>query len=586
MTNFNGQLDSVFPLAGAPYGRTTGFTMPRRNLRGGDFAPVTDPFGASFLAAGAAPPGPGAPTNYNGRIAEDGTVGLDWFGQLHVLPRGVVAFGNIITPAQQDFLIHNAQRVGASLSAVTNPGAPYISLPNLDPLPIFVHAHTSLIDPAASTPLSAVEQVVEADDDGPATFDLTLQFVFAPGGTAILRITGKRITAALAEPEYPAREFLSWRTAILELQDGAEQRIAERKQPRQTFELSYRLDELPRRLLHTVMFDWQRRQFSLPLWHEGMTLSVAASAGGPTVQVESTAGRDIRVGGLGIVYADDRTFDILTVSSVTSTTVTFGSNLANSYPAGSRVFPARLARVLGAVQGRRYPVTLEDFTVRWEVVDNDTGAPTGNTSPFSSFNGRVLLDDPNCLESATMPFTIETRGAEIDGQIGVPYFDPVWTRAKRSHRKRFVFQTRARLLEIRRLLLALRGPQIAFWMPSFIEDLRPTQNLGSASTDLVIENVGYTRFVQSRAPRDHIRVSFNDGTGAIVRSITGAVETSATEETLTVDAVWGISKDVSTIARIEYMELVRISSDTVGIEHAGDGRGSVAFGVRGVFDAP
>lgn len=593
MADFPGAVLDITPTAAppAPSPMVRGRSIVPKKSAQGEFA-----YGSAVRLGGAfgAGAGPGPPlgggANVPGAVRE-ATPGDEWFEKVHLLPRDPgLQFGNIVTTVTGDFEIFNAFRVSSDLTTFVNNAGTGISIPALPALPYTAGAFTSLLDPASVrvnlTVSGKVKLQVQADTEGPARFDDTLDFTWGPGGTLMLRVSGNRIVFFAAEPELPIREVLEFGVEILEKFDGTEQRISTRANPRQRWTALYRSTDLQQRELRALMFDWQGRQFGVPLWREATRVTAAITGGGTsTANVITTTGSEFRVGGLGAVFTDSRTFDVLTVASTTATSVVFTTAIQASYPVDTLVMPVRTAIIpSGTTDGARFRVNVEDMEITWLSTDNDTGALTGDTTPFGTYNGKVFLeDDCNLVTGDSLENKTRTRVTMVDGGSGIVFQDPVWERNKRSTGWTFLCQTRERLIEVRRLLVDLHGPQTSFYMPSASEDLLVTQALGSGSTAMVIENIGYTKFIQTREPKRTLRITFTDATD-LIRVIQSSVETSATEETLTLDTTWPAARPVSEIARVEFIELVRVARDTIQITHDRAFESRVFFPVTTVHD--
>jgi hypothetical protein len=173
----------------------------------------------------------------------------------------------------------------------------------------------------------------------------------------------------------------------------------------------------------------------------------------------------------------------------------------------------------------------------------------------------------------------------IDGETGIISHVSQWEISKSAHHVGFLAKTMVEVYALRLLLLALRGRQATFVSPTFIADLEVTQNLISAGVTMVIANIGYARYVQSRMPRAVFRIRFTDGT-SLIRRIMSASETSATEETLTLDTTWPSSKTVAQITDVQFLQTSRLATDTVRIRHLGVGRARVSAPATVVFDDP
>jgi hypothetical protein len=514
----------------------------------------------------------------------------DWFERVHLVPKSEVAFGNIITLEQSDYELFSAYRSATVTwtSATFNNVLPGVELSGVA-LPIARGPLSSWLDPSstgndAGTGLGTlVRYKVSATETGRPVFDGTIDFAFSSGDELSLEVSGTRIIFLPFEYESPLVEELAFLTDVIESLSGKEQRIALRQHPRQSFRVEYALDAEERQRMQVTLTDWMDRTFGFPLWHEAVKLTAAVTAGTTVYQVANADDCDFRVGGLAVVLTDNDVFDVLTIAGATATTITAADASVNAYPRGARLMPLRLARITGAVSGRRFIRNLETFQMEFEVTDNATGALTGSTTGWSSYNGRVLLDDCNAVDGTEIGHQFNRRLYVIDNQTGTVNTRSPWDRSKRSHQKGFVGRSRAEILKLRRLLLSIKGRQKAFYIPTFIEDLTPVATLTIGTSTLDIRNIEYTRFAQSRDPKNLFRITFTDGS-TLLREITGSAKISSTVERLTLDATWPATRTVAEVSRIEFYELVRFDTDKFTLTYPRIGLASVQAPVRAVFD--
>jgi len=587
MADFPGFLSDYgpFPMSPAPLPHTGGkVTVTGARRRQPVAAYVEDDVGEGvFLTAGGITPPPPSGVLQFAEV-QDTTPGVPWFDHVHILPREPgINFGNIITTVQGTFELFNAYRQSVVLTTFVNNAGAGVSIPDLPSLPFVMGAFSSILSPL-STRLNPVPLAVEATPEGPAQFNATLDFTFAPGGLLMLRVQGSRIALVSFDYEQDFDEELDFGGQVLERFNGTEQRIAERGSfPVQIFEMRCLLDERDKQRLKVLLFGWQSRQFALALRHERMFITAPVSSGF-VVSVDSTTDVDLRVGGLATLLKSNEVFDVLTVASKTATTITFVSAIQQSFDIGDLVMPVRLTNGPPIVRGGRPPVNLEEFRMRFVVLDNHTGALTGDVSAFSSLNSLVLLDDCNLIDGS-IAIERRIRVVGIDNQVGVPFQEPVWDVNKRSHPKTFLASSRAELIDIRRLLIELRGTQTPFYIPTFDDDLTVTQNIASGGSTMTVQNVGYTRFAQSREPFATFIITFDDGS-SLARTITSSIELSVDEEELTLNTTWGVNKTVAEVVRVEFVELVRMATPRVRIQHQRIGLARVSMPLVAVFETP
>ena len=498
---------------------------------------------------------PSTQVDHDGTVADYCTTpAIDFFETVHVVPR-ILAFGQVLSTVEKDITVFSAfRKLPHDWTTFTNNAGAGVSLLNQ---PSLTH---SLV------PLLGVDMEVEVLATGPPSVNSTLDFTFTLGLVAI-PITIERVVLWAVAPELPYGEFLEFQTDILEHIDGGEQRVKNRKNPRQTFEWDMKLTQGPERSrLDNLLFSWQFRSFGVPIWHEATKLTVAALANDTVINVQDTAYADYRTTGSNLVllYQDQTTFDVLELNSLTSTTLTLDSPLANAYAVGTLVMPLRVGVMKKLLRGRRHPVGLSELRAQFRILDND--ANLGDTSAFSSFNGKVLLDDHNGM-SNTVRELFQQEIIVLDNETGLTYQDSPWTRNKHGWTKVFLTNTRQGLWEVRQLIHALGGKLTSFYLPTFADDMELSASLVSGSPALAITHVGYSQFVAEVQPRDLIRITFNNGDPALLRTIQSSVVTSSTVETLTLDANWPSNYAIADVRRIEYVELVRFNSDRIAFRH-------------------
>jgi len=545
--------------------------------------------GGVLLASGVIPGGltlPALPRNDHGGHRDDRQNGGDiWFEHVHVIQRSY-AFGNILTTITTTIEPYNAYRSARRiLSAVVNNVGIGIELPNLPVLPEIVPPQSSMLvgptitfSPSPPTLDSVVRLTLRATIEGVASFDSTIDFLWDLGTTRV-DVSGQRVVFLSTEFD-GVEEHLEFLTDVISKRAGKEQRKSPRVHPRQAFRVRHLLSDRDRREMHSILFDWQARSFGLPLWHEGIRTTAAVSIGATNVPVISTSFIDFRVGKLAAIFTDSRTHDVLAITVVNATSLDFLTPTANAYPAGTLVMPVRTVQTVPVIQGSRFPVTLDGFDIEFECTDNVV-IGLADVSAFSTYNGKVFLDDSNLMRG-TSPHSYFRPMRRIDNETGTLTQTSTWDRSKRGHQKTFHPTTRQALWNLRRLMYALRGRQVSFYIPTFIEDLVITQPITAATAVLTIELIGYAKFVRSRSPRDTIRVTFTDGT-KLIRVVTAAVEVSTTEEQLTVNANWPDNRTVAEITRVEFIELVRLDTDDVTFDHEGVGRARCTVPLQAVL---
>jgi len=493
---------------------------------------------------------------YLGEAGYSSTPGLDFYDKFHIVPREI-ELGNVLSPTQVTLEVFSAFRSRSlSWTLFDNNAGDGVSLVSPPPLPRLF------------APMEGIEVDVLIDLVGPALVDATLDFTFNITGTIQVPITLQRVVLFAPPPEQPYEETLEWLTDVIQHADGTEQRRALRKSPRQKFSWDILVEDgAERSRLETALFDWQPRTFGIPMWHEATPLTAAVVGGSTTVlTVASTADADFRDGSLVVVWASDSRFDVLDLVSHTATTITVANPPVLSYtPVADLVLvaPLRLAAIDGPIRGQRYLQGQDRFSAHFRVKDND--AALADASTWSTFNGKILLDDPNFVRG-TMPEEYRHPVRRADGSVGLTRETTRQDRHRRASERGFVASGKAGMWRIRKLLWALDGRRVSLYIPTFSKDLVPSGTMTSGQTTLAVQHVGYTAFARSRQPKNVIRVQPVSG-AAFIRTITGSTAPTSTQENITVTPSWPTTLTPAQIDRISFVEKVRSDSDTVRITH-------------------
>ena len=212
--------------------------------------------------------------------------------------------------------------------------------------------------------------------------------------------------------------------------------------------------------------------------------------------------------------------------------------------------------------------------IDFRVTDNDVPSGFADLTPFDSFDGKLLLGSgisPHIFSGPESNEVFERQITVIDNETGAVFQDSDWDRGRNVRRWSVVVGTREALWQHRRMLHAIRGRQIAWYLPAKRGSLRPVLSLASGSDELNISNIGYTQFVRSRQPMNVILVTFNNGDPALTRTVLSSVVVDSTRETLTLDGTWPSTYAVSDVERIEYVQKVRFDADRITLRHFGGG---------------
>jgi len=509
-------------------------------------------------------------------------MGFDWFERIHVNPQRL-DLGNVVSEITQFLELYNAYRIDdRDWTAFVNNAGDGITIANLPTFPKTIANQTSF----------NVE--VQISPNGPPTINGTLDFTFDVTAVSV-PITGTRIILfGLPPGDGVMNEKLSWLTDVMKASDGTEQRLSTRLFPRQ--EISYTalsVRDIDRNQLNAFLFDWHSRVFGVPLWWDARIIDQDVAINDAVIHVATTEWADFRVGGLAVAIRFDaegnRTADTLEITAVNTSpsTVEFTSGTANAYTAGTALLVPVVPGVLNtSIPKSRFPTTEQKTTVSFTALDNDGTRLVPDASAFNEFDGKVVIDDPNCMnrelsESYTKKIT------RIDGDTGEILQVSTEDRSTPTTNKRWNVDEAQRLWEIKQMLYTLRGRQVSFLLPTFNKDVEPVATVGIGGSAIDIVNIGYTQFIKTRQPFTQIAVILKDGAGTfpspiapvgspniwvpgqnfLFFDILSSTDLTPGVERLAISPPSPVGFAPEDVERIEFIVKSRLNSDSVELVH-------------------
>lgn len=509
--------------------------------------------------AGQAPLGTAWPVEANGRALAGQRLRAhldDWYYRIHISPRQL-DLGNVVSTQTTAVGLWNAYLEPRTLTGLDGLGEGLLAAGQLAP-PLLFNGLQERIWQVSVTP------------DGQPVLDTTLSWAFDNGDTAGLRITANRIIAWAFAPDWGDGivERLTWATDILQSESGVEQRRAIRLAPRREFEAPMLVEERERQLLDLALFGWGARVWVLPVWPDIQLLGQSVVAGA-TVIVCDTVGRDFRAGGLALLRGESAfAVEVVEVLSVNPAALTLKRPTQQGWPSGTRLYPARPAQLAEQPSSTRLTDRLDRLDTRFLVVEPcDWPA----AMPVTLYRGWPVLEQrPDESEDLTRSY--QRLLLSLDSGAALPLSTDTASRAFALLQHRWLLAGRTEHSALRSLLYALNGRQKAVWVPTHADDLTLMATVTSVATTLDVAYVGYTRFGQARPGRRDIRIELADGT-VFHRRITGSTELSADVERLSIDSTLDIQVTPAQVARVSWLSLCRLDSDSIEIQHATDSDG-------------
>lgn len=473
----------------------------------------------------------------------------DFYQRIHIDPLAL-ALGTIGTVQTRQVEVWNAYvnpAAAQTLTSVTPAGADGITLTAPGVLPMTFAPNQDQFWTLAITP------------DGPPVINASITWTFTGLDPHVLLISGDRITAWSWRANWGDGliEREAWLTDIQRSRAGAEQRIARRLTPRRTFEFGFIAQGDARKLAEQSLSAWAQRVWGLPVWADVAPLQADAGAGALTLALDNTQ-RDFVAGGRLMLRASATQYEVAVIDSLGAGSIALRFALASAWPAGTRVYPLRNAR-LTAADGFANP-SADILTGRVAfAVEQACAWPA--VLPATLYRG-VPVYEVAPLWSAERTLAYGTLLERIDTQIGLPYVVDAAQRTfpNWAHRVRLQgLDARARL---RSLGYALRGAQGAIWVPTWQTDLALAADSTVGAVSIDVRAAGVERFAALAPARRDLRVQFASGAVGYAR-VTGISAPSAGIERLTLDTPLAEAASAAAPPRISWMLPARLASDTI-----------------------
>ena len=474
----------------------------------------------------------------------------DFYERIHITP-SVLALGNISNVQQRTINVWSAYIDRTqTLSAVVATGVDGITVIAPDPLPLVF------------MPLEQFVWEINVGLSGPPVVSAELVWEFTDLLDRATKITGNRIVAWVWSPNWdtPVIERDVWLTDILRANSGAEQRIALRLTPRRSWEFSLLVTGAARQWLEAALFDWGARVWALPVWTDVVRLPGAVELGDVQLPV-SSANRDYTAGGLVLLRISATRYEIAEVSTL-GAVLGLSNGLRAAWPAGTYVYPMRMARLVSQIVGRSS--TADVLAAKAQFLDNEAVAWPA-VEPVNTYRAVPVLEieplytNPRAQHVERLLHTLDNQISQADvvdsAGIGYPALDYC-----------IRLDTPAARASWRSITYAIRGAQGVLWVPTWKLDIFVVAPFVDTAVSLQVTESGLVRYIKQQPGRRDVRIEMRDGT-ILYRRVIGAEFASDGVERITLDAPIGITGTAYDIRRVSWLVPCRLEADAVEYTH-------------------
>lgn len=410
--------------------------------------------------------------------------------------------------------------------------------------------------PRSYFPLEEETYDVTANTLGGPTIDADLTFDWeSPISNITIEIVGSRIVLLPVTFRAGLKEYLVWKTDVLNSYNGTEQRVRVRLSPRQQIAARAYLDRNEMHRVENLIYGWRKREWGIPMWPEARRLDSAVTSGDFTVNASTLYG-DFRTTRLAMLWEHPRKFDVFQIDSLTASTITATRGINDDFPADAFLMPVRAARMMRdpVRSASGYDAVLQ---VLLEVTDNITLTTSASAIQWNGEDTYFI--EPLAEDERGVDDSYEHRMDFIDFGSGVVDWNAPWDNIRIKRGFELVLDGLQDIWEHREWLHRRAGRLRPFYMPTFENNFKLLSQ-GNVADSFRAERNDYS--TQSTA-RNTIAFKMTDGSYEI-RTATGAVVNVADE--LEVTFTPNLDRDASEIDEINFFGLKRLSSDRIELE--------------------
>lgn len=401
-------------------------------------------------------------------------------------------------------------------------------------------------------------------------------------------------------------ESFEFSTQIITAASGKEQRLSRRTKPRRALSMRHTLttaDEAAQ--YQAIIRKRQWRPMLVPQWHMASRTLVAGKVGDTTLTLDkeppATWGA---VKALYLVSGDDR--QLLNVLRVSGSTVMLRDSLTFPVPRGSDIMPVQYGLLNNDLSSSRAISTTIEAQVGFTILPQTDSFTVPAVSSYSDLIAFIAeqghrwakyIRRAAALDPATWPtwppipsnyttrMTFELNGdtrmvitrkpnwvsavtvADAWQYDLIDYYNSAVTPGYAENAGRRTFQaqwtafTYDEVIDILAVFYALRGAQVACWVPSWSHDLTVAEDMPAPNQLRVEQNAVIDEEILLDDPS--IALMIETFSGTMYCAAANSVKTSAGVSTITLDREFFSALKKTDIMRISLMYRVRQASDSV-----------------------
>lgn len=439
--------------------------------------------------------------------------------------------------------------------------------------------------PLTLPPLGLTQYQVTALAQGPAQLNEIILWEFDLPWTFNLPVMGNRAKAWAFQPHWPPtgktyQITYAFKTEILSSHSGKEQRIAQRTSPRKSFEHQVLLTHDTLRRFKDMTRYGQHHAFMLPELTRFVDAVATQAEGTPEMLLPEIPYWVLPGASLWVAYLDR--VEVRVVAEIEDNTVRFRTSATESWPVGTRVYPALTGYVASELSAPRQTNAVARLDMRFEVLPLSEPV-TAVPAATETFYGRELfLKRANWANPVNMQVGHDVQDLDYD-RGPIARFTPI-AFGYETHRAVYLNRNAQEAEDLVNFFRRMRGQQGEFYMPTWEYDFIPAGTVSALSTGMLVADEDFAVSYRDSTVYRAMFVMMNDGE-LIFRKVL-QVEPVENGSLILIDEPWGREFTASDIVMCGWMPVWRLASDNLVVEWVTNSVAQVTLNMVTLEDLP
>lgn len=471
----------------------------------------------------------------------------DYYERIWLDPQ-VVALTNVRLGVPLPFGVWNAYSVGNSIEDATLNDLQGVGLTFEMPLPLARYEYRKLY--------------FYVDDTAPPTLRGWIDFDWTYG-TARLDIIATIVVMLQNVPEIPVNEKWTWYTALTKSDDGTEQRVQWRDQPRVKIEATIVItDPAEHQRLWRHVYNTIDRDFQAPMYHYATFLTADADVDDTRLFFDPAA-TNLREGDYAALFnPKTEATQLVRVVELLSDGCNIEFGIEQAVTRNWSIMPTIKTRP-PAASGLAMAATSGSYTMRLESVQRWPVKRPGASVALTMFDGYPVLTDRSLVKD-TITDNFDKNVEWTDNLVALPIPNVSWKMPQITSQREYKAMRPEGMDYWREFFDYCKGQQKPFLVATWRNDISLVEPPSLGDLQIRSDNVDYADYWQHETFK---RIQIETANGIEYRRVVAVDGLETGTLTLTLDAPLGTNEGDADVLNISYLNLVRLASDAVELEH-------------------